>query len=87
MGLLTGFKMIDLSRLLPGSYCSLLLADLGIEVLKVEDTQQGDYMRKMGPVRKNDSAFFLALNRNKKSMKLNLKVQEGKELFYKLINS
>jgi crotonobetainyl-CoA:carnitine CoA-transferase CaiB-like acyl-CoA transferase len=41
----------------------------------------------MGPVRKNDSAFFLALNRNKKSMKLNLKVQEGKELFYKLINS
>jgi len=43
--------MLDLSRLLPGPYCSLLLADLGMEVLKVEDLEQGDYMRKMGPIR------------------------------------
>ena len=87
MGLLTGQKMLDLSRLLPGPYCSLLLADLGMEVLKVEDLELGDYMRKMGPVRKQDSAYFLAVNRNKKSMALNLKVIEGKEIFYKLINS
>ena len=87
MGLLTGQKMLDLSRLLPGPYCSLLLADLGMEVLKVEDLELGDYMRKMGPVRKQDSAYFLAVNRNKKSMTLNLKVIEGKEIFYKLINS
>ena len=87
MGLLTGQKMLDLSRLLPGPYCSLLLADLGMEVLKVEDLEMGDYMRKMGPVRKQDSAYFLAVNRNKKSMTLNLKVIEGKEIFYKLINS
>lgn len=87
MGLLTGFKMLDLSRLLPGPYCSLLLADLGMEVLKVEDTEQGDYMRTMGPIRKKDSAYFLALNRNKKSMTLNLKVKEGKEVFYNLTNS
>lgn len=87
MGLLTGLKMLDLSRLLPGPYCSLLLADLGMEVLKVEDPVQGDYLRKMGPIRKEDSANFLALNRNKKSMTLNLKTKEGKEIFYKLIET
>jgi crotonobetainyl-CoA:carnitine CoA-transferase CaiB-like acyl-CoA transferase len=85
MGLLTGLKMLDLSRLLPGPYCSLLLADLGMEVLKVEDPEQGDYTRAIGPIRKKDSAIFLALNRNKKSIKLNLKITEGKEIFYRLI--
>lgn len=85
MGLLKGQKMLDLSRLLPGPYCSLFLADLGMEVLKVEDSEQGDYMRKMGPIRKKDSAYFLSINRNKKSMTLNLKMEEGKEIFYKLI--
>ena len=87
MGLLQGFRMLDLSRLLPGPYCSLLLADLGMEVLKIEDLKLGDYMRKMGPVRKEDSGYFLAINRNKKSIRLNLKVEEGKEIFYKLIES
>lgn len=74
-GPLAGLKMLDLSRLLPGPYCTLLLADLGMEVLKVEDPEQRDYMRMMGTVRKNDGAYFLALNRNKKSMILNLKVE------------
>ncbi len=87
MGLLKGLKMLDLSRLLPGPYCSLLLADLGMEVLKIEDPELGDYMRGMGPVRKKDSAYFLALNRNKKSMLLNLKVKEGKEVFNRLIDT
>jgi crotonobetainyl-CoA:carnitine CoA-transferase CaiB-like acyl-CoA transferase len=87
VGFLKGQKMLDFSRLLPGAYCSLLLADLGMEVLKVEDPEQGDYMRMLGPVRKKDSASFLALNRNKKSMKVNLKIKEGKEIFYKLIQS
>jgi crotonobetainyl-CoA:carnitine CoA-transferase CaiB-like acyl-CoA transferase len=87
VGLLTGLKMVDLSRLLPGPYCSLLLADLGMEVLKVEDPEQGDYMRKMGPIRKKDSVYFLSINRNKKSMTLNLKMEAGKEIFYKLIES
>ena len=44
MGNLSGLKMLDLSRLLPGPYCSLLLADLGMEVLKIEDSEQGDYI-------------------------------------------
>lgn len=79
--------MLDFSRLLPGPYGSLLLADLGMEVLKIEDLEMGDYMRKMGPVRKDDSAYFLAVNRNKKSMTLNLKVEEGKEIFFKLIDT
>ena len=86
-GPLTGLKLLDLSRLLPGPYCTLLLADLGMEVLKVEDPDQGDYMRLMGPIRKNDGAYFLTLNRNKKSMTLNLKVEEGKGIFYKLIET
>jgi crotonobetainyl-CoA:carnitine CoA-transferase CaiB-like acyl-CoA transferase len=87
VGLLKELKMLDLSRLLPGPYCSLLFADLGMEVLKVEDPEQGDYTRGIGPIRKKDSAIFLALNRNKKSIKLNLKIREGKEIFYKLIQS
>ncbi len=87
MGLLKELKMLDLSRLLPGPYCSLLLADLGMEVLKIEDPEQGDYMRWMGPSRKKDSAYFLALNRTKKSMVLNLKMKEGKEIIYKLIDT
>ena len=85
MGLLKELRMLDLSRLLPGPYCSLLLADLGMEVLKVEDPEQGDYTRSIGPIRKKDSAIFLALNRNKKSIKLNLKIREGKDIFYRLI--
>jgi crotonobetainyl-CoA:carnitine CoA-transferase CaiB-like acyl-CoA transferase len=85
VGLLKELKMLDLSRLLPGPYCSLLLADLGMEVLKVEDPEQGDYTRGIGPIRKKDSAIFLALNRNKKSIKLNLKIREGKDIFYRLI--
>jgi len=87
VGLLKELKMLDLSRLLPGPYCSLLLADLGMEVLKVEDPEQGDYTRGIAPIRKKESAIFLALNRNKKSIKLNLKIREGKEIFYKLIQS
>ena len=86
-GPLAGLKMLDLSRLLPGPYCTLLLADLGMEVLKVEDPEQGDYMRMMGSIRRKNGAYFLALNRNKKSMILNLKVEEGKKIFYKLIET
>jgi crotonobetainyl-CoA:carnitine CoA-transferase CaiB-like acyl-CoA transferase len=82
---LKGFRLLDLSRLLPGPYCSLLLADLGMEVLKVEDPEGGDYLRIMGRMGKRENAFFLSLNRNKKSITLNLKTKEGKEIFYKLI--
>ena len=64
-GPLVGLKVLDLSQLLPGPFCSMLLADLGADVLKIEDPQVGDYMRWWGPRVKKYSAFFLMLNRNK----------------------
>ena len=75
---LEGIRVLDLSRLLPGGFCSLLLADFGADVVKVEDTGMGDYIRWAppyyeGPHESARSALFLALNRNKRSIRLNLK--------------
>src|SRR5271154_7122791 len=75
---LEGIKVLDLSRLLPGGFCSLLLADFGAEVLKVEDTGMGDYIRWSPPYYEGahdsaKSALFLSLNRNKRSIRLDLK--------------
>jgi len=88
-GPLAGLRVLDLSRLLPGGFCSLLLADLGADVLKVEDTGMGDYVRWSPPyVEGADdsarSALFLALNRNKRSIRLDLKSDAGKEILLKL---
>ena len=83
--ILKGIKMLDLSRLLPGALSSMILADMGVEVLKVEDTSEGDYMRWMSPMVNKLSAYFILTNRNKKSMKLNLKSPQGKEIFLRLI--
>src|ERR1051325_10564547 len=84
---LTGVKVLDLSRLLPGPLASLVLADLGAEVDKVEDAQGGDYLRVMPPhVPGGDtSSVFLALNRNKRSIVLDLKKAQGKEALLKLV--
>jgi alpha-methylacyl-CoA racemase len=86
---LEGLRVLDLSRLLPGGFCSLLLADLGAEVLKVEDTGMGDYLRWSTPAYEGaeqgaGSALFLSLNRNKTSIRLNLKSDEGREILLKL---
>lgn len=82
---LEGIRILDLTRLLPGPYTSLMLADLGAEVLKIEEPGFGDYFRWMMPPKvKEESSYFLCLNRNKKSMKLNLKPEKGKEIFLKL---
>jgi alpha-methylacyl-CoA racemase len=87
---LEGIRVLDLSRLLPGGFCSLLLADFGAEVLKVEDTGMGDYIRWSPPYYEGaddsaKSALFLALNRNKRSIRLNLKHQRGREVLLKLV--
>lgn len=82
---LEGIKVLDLSRLLPGPYCTLLLADLGAHVLKIEEPVEGDYYRKVLPLQKEDSVYFLCMNRNKESMKLNLKADKGREIFLKLV--
>jgi len=62
----------------------MLLADLGMEVVKVEDPFQGDYFRQMKPIHKEEGAYFLGINRNKKSIHLNLKTPEGKKIFFEL---
>jgi alpha-methylacyl-CoA racemase len=89
-GPLHGIRVLDLSRLLPGGYCSLLLADYGADVLKVEDTGLGDYIRWAPPQHQGAepsaaSAPFLALNRGKRSIRLNLKVKEGQEVLLRLV--
>ncbi|HLB12775.1 MAG TPA: CaiB/BaiF CoA-transferase family protein [Dehalococcoidia bacterium] len=81
---LEGIRVLDLSRLIPGPYCSLLLADMGAEVIKVEDPQGGDHGRQTTPFIGGMSSRFLLLNRNKKSIALNLKSQEGRRIFLRL---
>jgi crotonobetainyl-CoA:carnitine CoA-transferase CaiB-like acyl-CoA transferase len=79
-----GVKVLDLSRLLPGPFCSMLLADFGADVIKVEDPKGGDYIRGWPPLLGKNSGFHLVLNRNKRSLTLNLKDPEGKKLFKRL---
>jgi crotonobetainyl-CoA:carnitine CoA-transferase CaiB-like acyl-CoA transferase len=81
---LSGVKVLDLSRLLPGPYCSLMLADYGAEVIKIEEPGTGDYIRWRKPAIEGIGARHLTINRNKKSMELNLKTEEGKEIFKKM---
>jgi alpha-methylacyl-CoA racemase len=87
---LEGVKVLDLSRLLPGGFCSLLLADFGADVLKVEDTGMGDYIRWSPPYVDGaddsaKSALFLSLNRNKRSIRLDLKSEGGREALLRLV--
>lgn len=81
---LEGLKILDLTRLLPGAFCTQLLADYGADVLKVEQPGQGDYNRQFAPIHKQESGSFLLLNRNKRSLTLDLKSPEGKEVFLRL---
>ncbi len=74
---LEGLKVLDLSRLLPGPYATLVLADLGATVDKVEEPNGGDYIRQMPPMKGDESGLFIALNRNKRSVVLDLKKPEG----------
>jgi alpha-methylacyl-CoA racemase len=77
---LAGVRVLDLSRLLPGGFCSLLLADHGADVIKVEDTGAGDYLRWAGP----DGAMFAALNRGKRSIRVDLKTPAGRDVLLRL---
>src|SRR4030081_2950 len=91
MGLpLEGIRVLDLTRLLPGGFCSLLLADFGAQVLKVEDTGMGDYIRWSPPFSDGAhesarSALFLSLNRNKRSIRLDLKHERGRDALLRLV--
>jgi len=82
---LEGIKILDLTRLLPGPYGTMLLGDLGAEVIKIEEPEQGDYARWNPPQINGVGSRHLLLNRNKKSITLNLKKPAGKEIFLKLV--
>jgi crotonobetainyl-CoA:carnitine CoA-transferase CaiB-like acyl-CoA transferase len=83
---LAGIKILDLTRLLPGPVCTLHLADLGAEVIKIEDTGAGDYARTMGlgAAPGEDSYFFRIVNRNKRGLRLDLKQSSGVAVFLRL---
>ncbi len=82
MGPLTGLRVLDASRILTGPYCTMMLADLGAEVIKVEMPGTGDDTRAWGPpFLGGEAAYYLSINRNKKSLTLNMKAPEGKEIF------
>jgi crotonobetainyl-CoA:carnitine CoA-transferase CaiB-like acyl-CoA transferase len=87
---LAGLRVLDLTRLLPGGFCSLLLADFGADVIKVEDTGLGDYVRWAPPhyegaEQSAGSALFLSLNRGKRSIRVDLKSPGGKEVLLRLV--
>jgi len=82
---LEGIKVLDLSRYLPGPFATQILADFGAEVIKVEDPKGGDLGRTLTPVIEGESARFPTVNRNKKSITLDLKQESGKDIFRKLV--
>jgi crotonobetainyl-CoA:carnitine CoA-transferase CaiB-like acyl-CoA transferase len=84
---LAGVRVLDLSRLLPGPVCTLYLADLGADVIKVEDTGAGDYARSLGARAGGASAFYRAVNRNKRSVAVDLKDTRGREAFLVMARS
>ncbi|MGH2661814.1 MAG: CaiB/BaiF CoA transferase family protein [Actinomycetota bacterium] len=84
-GPLQDVRILDLTRLLPGNYCTLLLADLGADVVKVEEPGLGDYIRWMPPMVDGQGAAHRALNRGKRSITLNLKATEGADLLKRLV--
>jgi len=82
---LEGIRILDLTRFLPFGYCTMLLADLGADVLKIEEPKIGDEQRQHLPKLKKEGVVFLLVNRNKKSMKLNLKTVQGVKILHQLV--
>ncbi|WP_306169379.1 CaiB/BaiF CoA-transferase family protein [Halomonas sp. MMSF_3323] len=79
-----GIKVLDVSQIMAGPYCTMVLGDMGAEVIKVEKANGGDDSRQMGPYVEDESTCFAQINRNKKSISLNLKEEKGREVFYRL---
>ncbi len=82
---LSGIRVVDLTRILAGPFCTMMLADMGAEVIKVETPGQGDPLRGQGAMRDGLSWYFAAFNRNKRSLSLNLREPEGKAVLARLI--
>jgi formyl-CoA transferase len=84
-GPLHGIRVLDVTRILAGPFCTMLLADLGAEVIKIERPGEGDPARTLEPLTSDDSAYFISVNRGKKSITLNLATQEGQKIFKALV--
>jgi len=83
-GPLNGIVILDLSNILSGPYCTMILSDLGAEVIKIERPEIGDQSRRLGPQVNGDSAYFMSVNRGKKSITIDLSTELGQELLRKL---
>lgn len=82
---LSKMKVLDLTHVLAGPYCTMVLGDMGAEVIKIEQYPDGDAIRTMAPFQNGLSYGFSMINRNKKGMRLNLKTEKGKEILYRLV--
>ena len=82
---LSHIKILDLTRFLAGPFCTMLLADMGAEVIKIEEPRHGDDARYQGAMINGESAYFVGMNRNKRAMSLDLKSPEGKEIFLRMV--
>ena len=85
-GPLKNLLVVDLTRVLVGPYCTMVLSDLGARVIKVEAPEIGDDSRKFGPFVEDYSAYFMSLNRGKESIALNLKNSDDKKIFDKILS-
>ena len=83
-GPLAGIRVLDLTRVLAGPFCAMMLGDMGAEVIKLEEPGKGDDTRSWPPFVGGESTYFMSVNRSKKSITLNLKAPEGREIFRKL---
>ena len=84
---LTGLRVLDLTRVLAGPYCAMMLGDMGAEVIKIEEPTEGDDTRTWAPHRDGWSTFFLGLNRSKKSLAIDLKSDAGADVLRRLIDT
>src|SRR6267378_922809 len=84
---LSGIRVLEVGNYMAGPFCGMQLADLGAEVIKVEPPDGGDQVRSMAPLLDGEGSAFVRLNRNKRSIALNLKSAEGKEVFRKLVKT
>jgi formyl-CoA transferase len=85
MGALEGITVLDLTRVLAGPFCGMILADMGANVIKIEEPGKGDDSRQFVPFINGESSYYMNLNRNKRGITLNLKDPKGKEIFLKLV--
>lgn len=85
--ILDGIRVVDLTRVLTGPFCAMMLGDMGADIIKIERPGSGDDTRQWGPpFLEDESAYFLSINRNKRSLTLNLKSEEGKQVLWDLID-